>query len=265
MKRFRVLYGAGPLNLLVLLFCFAIAGVAVMGWFQRPKDVETVIEWFIASVLLHDLLFVPVYTVLDRIALSWVRRLGGRPRTVLGVVNATPYLRIPAILSGLLLLVFFPVIFGFGSQSELDASGIAESGYLARWLIASGVLFAVSGVTWGATLARAAAGRGGAREREPVAVAGPVPRLTRRGARPSNPRGRVRWRRATWPKPRGGMRPRPRATLIRRARPIRRGLEALGAQAARSGARANSAIPARKSARALKPSSRSVRSAEANT
>ena len=30
------------MNLLVLVLCFAIAGAAVQGWFQRPRDVEIV-------------------------------------------------------------------------------------------------------------------------------------------------------------------------------------------------------------------------------
>ncbi|MDQ6804997.1 MAG: hypothetical protein M3065_08495, partial [Actinomycetota bacterium] len=124
-SRFRALYGAGPLNLLVLLLSFVVAGLAVMGWLQRPKDVVTIIEWFAAAVLLHDLVAVPLYTLLDRIVFGWLRRPAddasarGRGRTVLGAINSTPYLRVPAMLSGLLLLVFFPVIFGLGSQAEL--------------------------------------------------------------------------------------------------------------------------------------------------
>jgi len=154
MRRVRALYGAGPLNLLVLLLSFVIAGAAVVGWFQRPRDVETIIEWFVAAIVLHDLVVLPLYSLLDRIAFGWI---GGalRGRTVVGVVGSTPYLRIPTLLSGLLLVVFFPVIFGLGRQSELSASGIAESGYLARWLIASGAMFAVSGVAWGVAVVRA--------------------------------------------------------------------------------------------------------------
>ena len=34
-KSFRARYGAGPLHLLALLASFAIAGAAVLGWFQR--------------------------------------------------------------------------------------------------------------------------------------------------------------------------------------------------------------------------------------
>src|ERR1700722_2867267 len=67
-RRLWALYGAGPLNLLVLVASFAIAGAAVAGWFQRPRDVLTALEWFAAAIVLHDLVALPLYSLLDRIA-----------------------------------------------------------------------------------------------------------------------------------------------------------------------------------------------------
>ena len=156
-RRFRALYGAGPLHLLALLASFAIAGAAVAGWFQRPRDVVNVLEWFAAAIVLHDLVLLPLYSLLDRVAFGRGRRRidGDQSRPLSAQVNATPYLRIPAILSGLLLLVFFPVIFGLGAPAELSASGIVESDYLARWLLATGVMLAISGVAYAAAVARA--------------------------------------------------------------------------------------------------------------
>lgn len=152
----RALYGAGPLNLLVLVASFAITGAAVAGWFQRPRDIVTVLEWFAAAIVLHDLVALPLYSLLDRVAHGSVR-LGVRAvrGSLPALVNPTPYLRIPAILSGLLLLVFFPVVFGFGSAAEHSASGIAESGYLVRWLLATGVIFAGAATAYAVALARA--------------------------------------------------------------------------------------------------------------
>jgi hypothetical protein len=155
-RRFRGLYGAGPLHLLALIASFAIAAAAVVGWFQRPREVVNVLEWFVAAILIHDLVLLPLYSLLDRIAFGRQRERADRARhtTILGRVTPTPYLRIPAILSGLLLVVFFPVIFGLGTQTELFASGIPETGYLARWLLATGVMFAVSGIAYAAAVAR---------------------------------------------------------------------------------------------------------------
>lgn len=171
-RRLRATLGTGPLGLLALLASFAIAGAAVVGWFDRPHDVVSVLEWFAAAIVLHDLFMLPLYTWLDRLLLGRLharvhrRRPAGPPRRV----NPTPFLRVPAMLSALLLLVFFPVIFGFGRQAELNASGIAESGYLARWLLATGVLFALAGVAYVVAAARAS---GPTKASEPTRVRTP--------------------------------------------------------------------------------------------
>jgi hypothetical protein len=158
-RRLRALYGAGPLHLLALAASFAIAGAAVVGWFQRPRDVVNVLEWFVAAIVIHDLVLFPLYSLLDRIAFGGVRRLADHRRQSArsSIVNATPYLRVPAILSALLFAAFFPVILGLGEQTEFAASGIAESGYLARWLLATGVIFAASAVAYAVAVARAGA------------------------------------------------------------------------------------------------------------
>jgi hypothetical protein len=155
-QRLRALYGAGPLNFLVLVASFAIAGAAVAGWFQRPRDVVTVLEWFAAAIVLHDLVALPLYSVLDRIAHGSIQ-VGVRAtgRSTAALVDPAPYLRIPAILSGLLLLVFFPAVFGLGSATEQSASGIPESGYLTRWLLVTGVIFAGAATAYAVAVSRA--------------------------------------------------------------------------------------------------------------
>lgn len=59
-------YGAGPGHLLLSAACLAIAAAAVIGWTQRPGDLMSVLIWFAAAVLLHDLVALPLYTLLDR-------------------------------------------------------------------------------------------------------------------------------------------------------------------------------------------------------
>lgn len=159
LRRFRALYGAGPLHLLALLASFAIAGAAVVGWFQRPRDVGNVLVWFAAAIVVHDLVLLPLYSLLDRIAFGLRReRIDGAQRaTVLSLVDPTPYLRIPAILSGLLLIVFFPVIFRLGDATQRAASGFGQSVYLSRWLLTTGVMFALSGLAYAVAVARAGA------------------------------------------------------------------------------------------------------------
>jgi hypothetical protein len=153
-RRFQAAYGGGVLHLLALLAGFAIAAAGVVGWFQRPRDVGSVLVWFAAAIVIHDVVLLPLYSLLDRIVLALHRRVA-RPRRLPHALNAAPYIRIPAMLSGLLLVVFFPVIFGLGARTELAASGIPERGYLARWLLATGVMFALSGGAYAVAMARA--------------------------------------------------------------------------------------------------------------
>jgi hypothetical protein len=153
-------YGASPLHLISLLASFAVAGAAVVGWFQRPRDVASVLEWFGAAIVLHDLVLTPLYSLVDRITIGWLHRRVTRDQPAAArAVGPAPYLRVPAIVSGLLLAVFFPVIFGLGARTELVASGIPERAYLARWLLLTGSVFALSGVAYAVALARARAHR----------------------------------------------------------------------------------------------------------
>ncbi len=157
MRRFRVLYGAGPLHLIALVASFAIAGAAVVGWFQRPHDVVGVLEWFIAAIVLHDLVLMPLYSLLDRLTIGLLHRRIASPRrraSSAAAVNPAPYIRVPAMISALLFAVLFPVILGLGRHTEFTASGIPEHGYLARWLLTCGAVFALSGVAYVVRVAR---------------------------------------------------------------------------------------------------------------
>jgi hypothetical protein len=84
--------------------------------------------WLAASVVLHDLVLLPFYGALDRIG----RRIA-RP--------AINYVRVPALISGLLLLVFLPAISGKGNGAFHGVSGLDYEGYLERWLLATAALF----------------------------------------------------------------------------------------------------------------------------
>jgi hypothetical protein len=133
MRRLRARYGAGPAHLLATLASIAIAGAAVVGWTQRPHDLLSVLIWFGAAIVLHDIVLLPIYSVADRLT------FGRLPRRM------AAYVRVPALVSAFVLVAVFPTVLGFGSVQEYHASGIVEHGYLARWLLLSGVLFAISG------------------------------------------------------------------------------------------------------------------------
>jgi hypothetical protein len=127
-------YGASPLQLVAHLACFALCGWALLQ-IAGAHRAENIAVWLFAAVVLHDLLLLPAYSLLDRAA---ARPLGG----------AINYVRLPAGLSLLLLLVFYGTIAGRGERAFHHASGLTYDGYLGRWLLATGVLFGVSGAVY---------------------------------------------------------------------------------------------------------------------
>jgi hypothetical protein len=92
--------------------------------------------WLAAAAILHDLLVFPLYSGLDRVA-----RLALRGAAV-------NYVRIPAGLSLLLLVVFWGTIGGKGDGAYHAVSGRSYDGYATRWLLATAVLFGASAVIY---------------------------------------------------------------------------------------------------------------------
>jgi hypothetical protein len=75
------------------------------------------------------------------------------------------YLCVPACLSALLLLVFFPLILRLDTSDFRAVTGRGNGPYLYRWLAVSAALFALSGLLYarrvaGERRARGAAGDG---------------------------------------------------------------------------------------------------------
>ena len=101
------------------------------------------VAWFAGAAALHDLVFLPLYSLLDRVHLGFHLRLGGNPRVP--VVN---HIRAPALISGLLLLVYFPLILGNAGPEYYRATGHHLHGYLRNWLLITAALFAGSGVVY---------------------------------------------------------------------------------------------------------------------
>lgn len=141
MTGFRRAYGAGPLHLLALLGCFGVAGAAALQVSDDPLRLRYA-AWFIGAAVAHDLVLFPLYALLDRSAGSLLHR---RRRPAPGSVN---YVRVPTLLSGLLLLVFLPVILQRSEPAYGAASGLDQDPYLGRWLAISGALFLVSAVLY---------------------------------------------------------------------------------------------------------------------
>ena len=152
--RFRRLYGASPLHLLAVAATALVAGAAVAGWFDNTTSITIrILVWFLALIVAHDLILVPLYSLVDRIGLRVAPGL--RSSQARDRAPGWVYVRVPAGLSGLLFLVFFPEILKLGDQTFSTASGLHQNVYLARYLLACGALFAISGVAYAVSLVRA--------------------------------------------------------------------------------------------------------------
>ena len=155
---FARLYGSHPLHLLTMIAGFALLGyvIAVI----RPVTLwnphvwwQSIVVWFAAAIVAHDLVLFPIYAFVDRLLscrrarLSPVRAEAGVP-----VLN---YLRVPALGAGLTLLVFLPGIVKQGAATYRAATGQTQDPFLGRWLLLTAAMFAVSAGIYAVRLAMA--------------------------------------------------------------------------------------------------------------
>ena len=150
--RWRGWYGAHPLHLLAVLGALALAGYAAVGA-AGTSGAARMLVWFLAAILVSDLLLQPFAALADRGLLATLRRV--RRRRGLAEVPVVNHIRVPVLGSGLLLLVFFPVIVQQGEQTYVAATGLTMDPYLERWLLLSGAMFLISALGYGLRLARA--------------------------------------------------------------------------------------------------------------
>ena len=68
---------------------------------------------------------------------------------------AINFLRVPAVVSGLLFVVWFPFILGLADDAYMGASGRGTDVFLPRWLAITAGLFAVSALMYAPRLRRA--------------------------------------------------------------------------------------------------------------
>ncbi len=140
---FRRLYGAGPAHAVLMMACFAFAGY-LLTLIIGASHPGWLLVWFVGAIVLHDLLFLPLYSAFDRL-LTRRRRREVSARQGPTWVN---HLRVPAVISGVLLLVTFPLVFRLSDHAYATASGLHESVYLERWLLVSAGLFAISAMAY---------------------------------------------------------------------------------------------------------------------
>ncbi len=128
----RRLDGESPLRLVLLLCSFALTGYA--GVRLLSGDWFGIALWFVAAAVLHDLVLLPLYALADR-AVAAVLPAPAR------WIN---HVRVPAFVSGVLLLVWFPLILGQQERRYEHATGLSAGVFWPRWLLITAVLFGAS-------------------------------------------------------------------------------------------------------------------------
>jgi hypothetical protein len=138
--RLQARYGEGPLHLLAAVASFTIATYAFIELAERPSPLGFAL-WFGGAIVAHDLIAFPLYSLLGLVA----GRVACRAGSTGGAVN---WVRVPALLSGLALIVWFPLILGLSSETYGAASGRSTDVFLERWLLLTAALFAGSGLLY---------------------------------------------------------------------------------------------------------------------
>jgi hypothetical protein len=145
------------------LASFAVAAYAVTRVFDQGGLVA-ILAWFAGCVVVHDLVGWPGYALADRWLLGLSRRAGRRrARSPQGRrVPWVNHVRAPTVVSGVLLLISFPLVLRRSNAYYQGVTGFSEDVYLRNWLGVTGVAFAASALAYALRLARVRrpAGRG---------------------------------------------------------------------------------------------------------
>lgn len=136
------LYGRDPLHLLGVIFCYALATYAGVKLFSN------VTLWvalaFPGGIFLHDFVLFPLYTKADTALTSFHNKQMKKDKTSKPWIN---YVRVPVVISFLLLLCYFPIILRLAHDRHLY-TGLSPDSYLYRWLIVTAALAAGSAFSY---------------------------------------------------------------------------------------------------------------------
>lgn len=139
MSWLRRIYGGSPLHLLGHVVLIGVAAYALSIMFRSTFAPEpwNLVLWLLGGAVLHDLVLLPAYSAVN---VGASRAWKSSPS-----IN---YVRVPTIISLVLLLVFLPRIANGQPQNFERALGHAPPDYLGRWLLVTALLFAGSLIVW---------------------------------------------------------------------------------------------------------------------
>lgn len=149
---FRRLYGAGPLHLAVLVLTLGVGGYAVVRLLAGEQASWLAIGiWFVAGVVVNDLVLNPLAAVLDGVLRTGLRWLPGRP----AAPTTINHIRLPVLGAVLTFLVFYSGIVRQGEAVVIGQSGLDQSPFLLRWVLLVVGMAAVSALVFALRVRRA--------------------------------------------------------------------------------------------------------------
>ena len=142
MQRFRSVYGSGPGHLLAMAVCFSMVAYAAYSIFENANP-WSVLLWLVGAIVIHDFVFLPLYT-----GVFWLASRAGRVRDDPRRRAVLHHLVAPAALSGLLFLAWMPLILRLSAANYRPTTGMEQDPYLWRWLGLTAGLFAASALVY---------------------------------------------------------------------------------------------------------------------
>ncbi len=145
----RRLYGSGPVHLVAMLVCFAMAAYAAYSILQNAQPLSVVL-WLAGAIVVHDFVLLPLYT-----GAFWLASRVGRGRRNRRRTPVLYHLIAPAAFSALLFVTWLPLILRLSEGAYRPTTGMTQEPYLARWLLFTAALFAGSALLYGVRVLRA--------------------------------------------------------------------------------------------------------------
>jgi hypothetical protein len=187
MRRFARFYGANPLHLLTMMFCFALCLYVIV--VAGPETLintkvwwQSIAVWFFGGAVLHDLLLFPLYALADLSLRTGLRAMRHLPVTAATAVPIVNYVRLPVLGAGLTFLMFFPGLVKQGAFTFHNATGLTQDPFLQRWLLLVAAMFGTSALAYALRLAyRARRHRGASHRTSRDAAASTAPTPTVHG------------------------------------------------------------------------------------
>jgi uncharacterized membrane protein len=120
---------------------FAVAAYALGRALELTSNPGRIVIWLGGSIVAHDLVLLPLYAALGALLAGALLAGGPSSRVRIAALN---HVRAPALASGLLLLVWYPLVAGPAERGFTRLTGLSKDVYLERWLLLSATLFAAS-------------------------------------------------------------------------------------------------------------------------